>query len=226
MASAKSIIEQAKQQARIVLTEIESKEIVKSAGIPVAEARLATSSDEAISIAQEIGYPVVLKVVSPSISHKSDVGGVRLNLTTDEQVASTFEELRATAADFLGASVQQMAPQGTEVILGVSTDPQFGPVLMFGLGGVMVEVLKDVSFRLVPLERLDAEDMIREIKGFPLLQGHRGGEAADLIALEDLILRLSDLAMSHPEISEIDLNPVFVYSDGAIAVDARIVLGE
>ena len=211
MVSADIVIERARQQGRTVLTEIEAKEIVKSAGIPVTESELATSSEEASQIARKIGYPVVLKVVASAISHKSDVGGVRLDLSSDEQVETAFEELLATArktapqSDLWGVSVQRMALPGTEVILGMSTDPQFGPVLMFGVGGVMVEVLKDVSFRLVPLGRMDAYDMIREIKAFPLLEGHRGREAADLTTLEDLLLRLSELVERRPDILEIDL---------------------
>jgi acyl-CoA synthetase (NDP forming) len=230
MTSTEEIIAQARRQGRNILTEIESKEIVQQAGIPVTEARLAPSVEDAVSLAGEIGYPVVLKVVSPAISHKSDVGGVRLNLVSEEQVSAAFNELRFAAekaapdSPFLGVSVQSMAAPGTEVILGLSTDPQFGPVLMFGLGGVAVEVLKDVAFRLVPLEPVDARDMIREIKAFPLLEGHRGQRPADLATLESLILRISDLVERHPEITEIDLNPVFAYTDGAIAVDARIVV--
>jgi acyl-CoA synthetase (NDP forming) len=119
-----------------------------------------------------------------------------------------------------------MAKQGTEVIVGSTTDPQFGPVLMFGLGGVFVEVLKDVAFRVVPLEERDAKQMVREIKGLPILQGVRGQEPADLEAIEALILRVSDFIETHPEIAELDLNPVFAYGDGAVAVDARIVLTE
>ena len=124
-----------------------------------------------------------------------------------------------------GVAVQKMARPGIEVIVGMSKDPQFGPVLMFGLGGVLVEVLKDVSFRIVPLEPRDARQMVREIKGFPVLQGFRGQEPADLEALEQLLLKVSSFVDAHPEIEELDLNPVFAYKDGALAVDARIVVG-
>ena len=145
-------------------------------------------------------------------------------------MAAAFKEITAAAkkaqpkARIEGVSVQKMARPGVEVIIGMSQDPQFGPVLMFGLGGVLVEVLKDVSFRLVPLEPRDARQMVREIKGFPLLEGYRGQEPADVEALERLLLRLSEFVEKHPEISELDLNPVFAYKDGALAVDARIVL--
>jgi acyl-CoA synthetase (NDP forming) len=124
-----------------------------------------------------------------------------------------------------GVAVQKMAPMGTEVIVGMSKDPQFGPVMMFGLGGILVEVLKDVAFRIVPLEPKDAREMVREIKGFPVLEGVRGQPPSDVAALENLILKLSEFIEAHPEIDELDLNPVFAYPDGALAVDARIVVG-
>jgi acyl-CoA synthetase (NDP forming) len=225
-----SVIDKAKAERRTLLSEVESKEILEEAGIPTARARLATTAQEAVAAAKETGFPAVLKVVSPEIAHKSDVGGVKLNLEMPEQVAAAFKEITAAAkkaqpsARIEGVSVQKMARPGIEVIIGMSQDPQFGPVLMFGLGGVLVEVLKDVSFRLVPLEPRDAQQMVREIKGFPLLEGYRGQEPADVEALERLLLRLSEFVEKHPEISELDLNPVFAYKDGALAVDARIVL--
>jgi len=225
-----SIIDKAKAEGRTLLSEVESKEILEEAGIPTARARLATTAQEAVAAAKEMGFPAVLKIVSPEIAHKSDVGGVKLNLETPEQVAAAFAEITAAAkkaqpkARIEGVSVQKMARPGVEVIIGMSQDPQFGPVLMFGLGGILVEVLKDVSFRLVPLEPRDARQMVREIKGFPLLEGYRGQEPADVEALERLLLRLSEFVEKHPEISELDLNPVFAYKDGALAVDARIVL--
>jgi acyl-CoA synthetase (NDP forming) len=228
--STASIIKKAKSDGRTLLTEVESKEILEAAGIPTAQARLATSAEDAAAIAQEIGFPVVLKVVSPDITHKSDVGGVKLNLNTAEEVTAAFKEITAAAkkanrkASIDGVAVQKMARPGVEVIIGMSQDPQFGPVLMFGLGGVLVEVLKDVSFRLVPITLRDARQMIREIKGYPLLEGYRGQEPADVEALEKLLLRLSEFVEKHPEISELDLNPIFAYKDGALAVDARIVL--
>ena len=225
------VIDRAKSQGRTVLTEIESKQVLEEAGIPVVRARLARPSQEASRAAGELGFPVVLKIVSPDVTHKSDVGGVRLGLNSPQEVDAAFDEIMAAVkgrqpeARIQGAAVQPMARPGIEVILGMSRDPQFGPVLMFGLGGIMVEVLKDVAFRIVPLEPRDARQMIREIKGFPVLQGFRGQEPADLEALEKLILRLSAFVEAHPEIEELDLNPVFAYKDGAIAVDARIVVG-
>ena len=228
--SATTIIDQARTQGRKILTEVESKQLLEEAGVPTARARLATSRDAAVQAAREIGFPVVLKVVSPQITHKTDVGGVKLDLKSPEEVAAAFDEIMAAArraapdATVDGVSVQQMARPGIEVIVGVSTDPQFGPVIMFGLGGVLVEVLKDVSFRIIPIAPRDARQMIREIKGFPLLEGYRGQDPADLAALESLLLRVSGFVEQQPEVSELDLNPVFAYKDGALAVDARIVL--
>ena len=225
-----SIIDKAKADGRKILTEVESKDILEEAGIPTARARLATTADEAVAAAKEVGFPVALKIVSPDITHKSDVGGVKLNLSTPEEVKAAFDEIIAAAkkaqpdAAIDGVSVQKMARPGIEVIMGMSQDAQFGPVLMFGLGGILVEVLKDVSFRLVPITPRDARQMVQEIKGRPLLEGYRGQEPADVEALEKLLLRLSDFIEKHPEIAELDLNPVFAYKDGAVAVDARIIL--
>ncbi len=225
-----SIIDRAKTDGRKILTEVESKDILEEAGIPTARARLATTADEAVTAAREVGFPVALKVVSPDITHKSDVGGVKLDLTTPDEVKAAFDEIVAAAkkaqpdAKVDGVSVQKMARPGVEVIMGMSQDAQFGPVLMFGLGGILVEVLKDVSFRLVPITPRDARQMVQEIKGRPLLEGYRGQEPADVEALEKLLLRLSDFIEKHPEIAELDLNPIFAYKDGAVAVDARIIL--
>jgi acetate---CoA ligase (ADP-forming) subunit beta len=220
----------ARAAGRTLLTEVESKELLHNAGIKVTQARLATSADEAVSIAGEFGFPVVLKVVSGDISHKSDVGGVELGLADADAVRAAYDRIMAAVkqaapgANVEGVSVQQMATPGTEVIVGLTTDPQFGPVMMFGLGGIMVEVLKDVAFRIVPLEPRDAKQIVREIKGYPVLEGFRGKPGADLAALEGMILQVSEFAAAHPEVAELDLNPVFAYPDGAIAVDARVVL--
>jgi len=224
------VFERARAQGRRVLTEVESKQVLAEAGIPVVPARLATTPQEAAAVAREVGFPVVLKIVSPDIVHKTDVGGVRLGLKDAQEVATAFAELVESArrhvpdARIEGVSVQAQARPGVEVIMGMSKDPQFGPVLMFGLGGILVEILKDVSFRIVPIEARDAREMIREIRAFPVLQGYRGQPPSDLEALEGMLLRLSKLAEAFPEVEELDLNPVFAYSQGAVAVDARIVL--
>ena len=223
-------IQRAKKDGRTVLTEIESKQVLAAADIPVAEAHLATTAEEAGKAAKKAGFPVVIKIVSPDITHKSDVGVVRVGLESTKEVVSAFKEMLDVvrevqpAARIEGVAVQHMAPPGTEVIIGMSKDSQFGAVLMFGLGGVLVEVLKDVAFRIVPLERRDARQMVREIKGYTVLEGARGRDAADIGALESLILNLSEFVEANPQIEEIDLNPVFAYPDGVIAVDARIVV--
>lgn len=215
-----------------VLTEVESKELLKQAGIPVIETKLARSKKEAISMGKEIGFPIVLKISSPDVIHKSDSGGVKLCLSNPTQVSRAYSEIissikqRYPKAIIQGVSVQRTAPLGVEVIIGVSQDPQFGPVIMFGLGGVLVEVLKDVSFRIVPVSKRDAQDMIREIKGYPILEGYRGQEPANISALEEIIVKVSQFVEQNPQIKELDLNPVFAYKDRAIAVDARIILEE
>ncbi len=215
-----------------VLTEVESKDWLKQVGIPVIDTRLAKSREEAIAISRQLGFPVVLKVASPDIVHKSDAGGVKLGLRTARQVDRAYKDIRQTfngqypLAAVSGVSVQKMARPGVEVIIGMTKDAQFGPVIMFGLGGILVEVLKDVSFRIVPLTKRDAREMLREIKGYPLLEGYRGGEPVDIANLEDLMLRVSDFVEQNPGIKELDLNPIFAYSDGAVVVDARIILEE
>jgi acyl-CoA synthetase (NDP forming) len=225
-----AIIEDARKQGRTLLTEIEAKQVLEDAGVPVSPARLAKTADEAAKVADSLGYPIVLKIVSPEITHKSDVGGVALNLASAADVKAAFERVVASAkkaepsATIEGVAVQRMERQGIEVIVGMTTDPQFGPVMMFGLGGVMVEILKDVAFRVVPINERDARQMIDEIKGKPLLDGYRGSEPADVAKLQELLLKVSAFIEAHPEIAELDLNPVFAYKDGALAVDARIVL--
>lgn len=227
-----TVLAQARAEGRTLLNEVEAKELLREAGVPATAATLARTRDEAQSQATAMGYPVVLKVVSPDIAHKSDVGGVKLNLADSDAVGVAFDEIMTNSkaaepnARINGVSVQEMAKQGTEVIVGMTTDPQFGPVMMFGLGGIMVEVLKDVSFRLVPLEAKDADQMMAEIKGRPILDGVRGQPPADLKALRETILKVSAFVEKHPEVRELDLNPVFAYPDGALAVDARIVLSE
>jgi acyl-CoA synthetase (NDP forming) len=215
---------------RQLLTEVAAKELLNAEGIPVVPTRLARSAGEAVRLAKSLGLPVALKVVSPDIVHKSDVGGVRLHLTSLAQVNKAYGEIaagaRARIPDALieGVSVQSMAAPGIEVVAGLTRDRTFGPVVMFGLGGIFVEILNDVAFRVVPLQPKDARAMIREVRGFPVLQGARGAAPVDLAALEGILLKLSSLAERRPEIHEIDVNPVFVYPTGALAVDARVLL--
>jgi len=223
-------IQQARIRQRLLLTEVEAKALLGAAGVAVAQARLAQTREEAVQLAREIGLPVALKVCSSDVVHKSDIGGVKLNLKSEDEVRAAFDSIMTAvrqaqpSAMVDGVSVQPMAKPGFEVIIGLTTDPQLGPTLMFGLGGVAVEVLKDVAFRLAPLTTRDASAMIREIRGVALLTGYRGQPPVDLAALEKTLLQVSALAETHPEIKELDLNPIFAYPDGCLAVDARVVL--
>ncbi|MBI3757876.1 MAG: acetate--CoA ligase family protein [Deltaproteobacteria bacterium] len=225
-----AVIQQARSRNRLLLTEVEAKALLGAAGVAVTPAKLAQTREEAAALALEIGFPVVLKICSPDVVHKSDTGGVKLNLRSTEEVQAAFDAITTStrqaepSAVIDGVSVQPMTKPGVEVIVGVTTDPQFGLTFMFGLGGVAVEVLKDVAFRLAPLTPRDASSMIREIRSLPLLTGHRGQPAVDLTALERILLQVSALAIAHPEIKELDLNPIFAYPDGGVAVDARVVL--
>ena len=225
-----TILDKAKTEKRTVLTEFESKKLLERAGIPVVETRLVRTKRETISVSKEMGFPVVLKITSPDIVHKSDSGGVKLGIANATQASKAYSEImlsikqRYPSAIIHGLTVQKMAPPGIQVIVGMNKDPQFGPVLMFGLGGILVELLKDVSFRIVPVTKRDAAEMIREIKGYPLLEGYRGQEPANIDALQDIIVRVSQFVERTPEIKELDLNPIFAYRDKAVSVDARIVL--
>jgi len=213
------------------LTPYESFVRVAEAGLPCTPLGLANNAANAIDVARQLGFPVALKISSSAVLHKSDVGGVRLNLESAEAVAQAYDEMMASVraaqpdADLGDVLVSKMAAPGLEVIVGMNHDPQFGPVLLFGLGGVMVELFRDVSLRLLPLTREDALSMIREIKGHPLLAGYRGQPAVDQEALADCLLAVAELAERNPQIAEIDLNPVFAYPDGAVVVDARIIEG-
>ncbi|MFN3974623.1 MAG: acetate--CoA ligase family protein [Dehalococcoidia bacterium] len=230
--SALDLLDTLRREGRTILTEVEAKSFLSPSGIPIVQTHLARTQQEALQFAKRVGWPVVLKVVSPDIVHKSDIGGVKVNLAGPTAAARAYRELlqavrsHAPGARLHGISVQPMAPSGTEVIIGAGKDPQFGHYIMFGLGGIFVEVLKDVAFRLTPLTPRDAHQMIREIRGFPLLEGRRGQPPADLDALEQALLGLSAFLEQHPEVKEVDLNPVFAYPKGCLAVDARVVLEE
>jgi len=225
-----SIFDQVKKEGRSILTEFESKKILKQAGISVVETKLAKTQKEAVSLSQKMGFPVALKMTSPDVIHKSDSGGVKLSINSVAEVKKAYDEIlkkvRKQYPDAIihGVSVQKMALPGTEVIVGSSKDPQFGPVIMFGLGGIFVELLKDVSFRVIPVEQRDAQEMIKEIKGYPLLQGYRGKEPANISALVEIILKISKLIEENPQIKELELNPILAYKNKAMAVDARIIL--
>jgi len=230
MRKASQIFEEARKEGRKYLLEPDAKAVCMEYGIPVTKFRVAKNIEEAVRFAEETGYPVVLKIVSPDIIHKFDVGGVILNLKSSEEVKDTYKGMLMNVkkhkpdAKIMGILVQEMIPPSTEIIVGATKDPQFGPALMFGLGGIFVEVLKDVSFRIAPITRSDAQEMITEVKGYPILRGYRGQPPADINAIVEILLNTSRLVMDHPEIRELDLNPILVYEKGAKTVDARIIL--
>jgi acetate---CoA ligase (ADP-forming) subunit beta len=224
------IIAQARSENRRSLLENEAKTICIEYGIPVPKFKLALNEEEATRVANEFGYPIVLKIVSQDIIHKSEAGGVRIGLKNAAEVAEAYKGILESAkkynpqARITGVLVQQMAPAGTEVIVGAIKDPQFGQTVMFGLGGVFVELLKDVNFRIAPITKEEALDMIMELKAFPLLNGFRGAPPSDIEALIAILCSVSRLIMDHPEIKELDLNPIMAYPKGAATVDARIIL--
>ena len=224
------ILSQAKKEGRNSLLETEAKAVCMDYDIPVTKFKLAKNDAEAVEHATSIGFPVVLKIVSPDIIHKSDVGGVIIGVKNDKEVRSAYRQIMNNVrkhnpnAKIVGILVQEMAPAGTEVIVGSIKDPQFGPAIMFGLGGVFVEVLKDVTFRVAPVTEDEAAEMISEVKAYPLLKGYRNTPPADLKAITKILLNTSKLVMDHVEIKELDLNPIMVYEKGAKTVDARIIL--
>ncbi len=221
------IIHQAVRDNRSYLMEHESKEILEGAGIATTGYLVARSEDEALALCEKIGFPVVMKIVSPDVVHKSDAGGVRLNLQSADEVRKAYRGMMDTFKyqHIEGITIQRMAAPGIEAIIGVTRDPSFGPLIMFGLGGVFVEVLRDVSFRILPITEKDAAEMIEEIRGSDILKGYRG-RPVDLQSLQQLLLKISRLIEENPEIHELDLNPLFLYSEGYIAVDARMFVRE
>jgi len=215
---------------RLMLDAAETKKLLEEAGIPFVETRLARAKKEAASLSREIGFPVVLKIVSPDVVHKSDAGGVKAGLANTAQVLKAYTGIisnvkrKLPGARIEGIAVQKMARPGVEVIIGMSEDAQFGPFIMFGLGGIWVEVLKDITFRVIPVTAWDAAEMVREIKGFDILRGYRGQEPIDVPFLEKLIIKVSDFIEKNPQVKELDINPLVAYGKGAVAVDARIII--
>lgn len=211
---------------------VECLPILERYGIPTAGSMKATNRKQAVAAAERIGYPVVMKVISSEISHKTEVGGVRTDIKDAEEVRIVYDGMISRINRYMlearikGVLVQKMLKGGREVILGMNKDPQFGPVLMFGLGGISVEVLKDVTFRIAPINEKDAEEMIKEIRAYPMLLGIRGGEPSDIGAIKESLLRFSKLCTDFPEITEIDINPLLVFNHGCAAVDIRLTLEE
>ena len=223
------IIGKAKKEKRSLL-ETEAKELLKEYGIPIPDFKLIKSEDEIARLAKEINFPIVMKIVSPDIIHKTDAGGVKVGVKDEEEARMIYQEIISKAikynkkASISGVIAYTMVPQGTEIIIGMMKDPHFGPVIMFGLGGIFVEVLKDISFRILPIEEIDAREMITEIKGYEILKGARGNPPRDIRAIEEVLMKVSKLTMENPEINEIDLNPIFVFENGIQVVDARMIL--
>jgi acetyltransferase len=229
---AAGIIRECLGRGKTRLGELDGIGILESYGFKVLPARLATSADEAAAIAAEMGFPVVMKIVSEQILHKSDAGGVIVGVESAEAARRAYDTILTRAGGYKpdavidGVLVQQMAPSGTEVILGLNRYPVFGPLLMFGIGGIFVEVFQDVTFRLAPIGRNEARRMVRQIKGYKLLQGFRGKPRGDIEFIEKCLVRLSHLAINHPEIIELDINPLLVHAEGegATAADCRMIL--
>jgi len=230
MEKVNAVFDEARKEGRKYLLEPEAKTICTKYGIPVTKFKVAKSETEVVQFAEEIGFPIVLKIVSPDVIHKFDVGGVILNINSETEARTAYNEILENVkkhkpnARIAGIFVQEMAPQSTEVIVGATKDPQFGPALMFGLGGIFVEVLKDVTFRIAPISEFDAREMITEVKAYPILKGYRGQPPVDVEAIVNILLNTSRLVMEHQEIKELDLNPIMVYEKGAKTVDARIIL--
>ncbi len=223
-------IARAAAERRSALSEIESKRILEAIGIATQMPEPARSADEAAAAAERRGFPVVLKVLSPDVTHKSDIGGVALGLASKLEVREAFARIRANLsqkapdARFEGVAVQAMAAAGLELLAGIARDPQFGPMVMVGLGGVFVEVLKDTAVRIAPVDKREARAMLAELRGAALLDGVRGTAAIDREAIVELLVRISELAAGRTEIREMDLNPIAAYASGLSVLDARILL--
>jgi len=223
------IIKRVKAKKRSLL-ETEAKELLKEYGIPVPDFKLIKSEEKITELTKEINFPIVMKIVSPDIIHKTDAGGVKINIKDEAEARSAYQEIIFQAkkynkkARISGVIAYTMVPQGTEIIIGMMKDPHFGPVIMFGLGGIFVEILKDISFRILPIEERDAEEMITEIKGYEILKGARGNPPRDIQAIKEVLMKVSKLTTENPEINEIDLNPIFVFEKGLQIVDARMIL--
>ncbi|OYT56165.1 MAG: acetyl-CoA synthetase [Desulfurococcales archaeon ex4484_217_2] len=226
------ILTKAKEEGRKTLLEHEAKKLCEIFGIPIAKSFLAKTSDEALKIANKLGYPVVLKIVSPDILHKTDVGGVIVNIKNDKELVEAYNKIlknvreKKPEAKIEGILVQEMVPEGVEVIVGAIKDPFFGYAIMFGLGGIFVEILRDVSFRIVPLTEEDAYQMITEIKAYPILKGVRNLPPRDIESIVKILLNTSKLLERTSLIKELDLNPIMVYEKGkgAKVVDVKVIL--
>src|SRR6202521_4984558 len=226
----RKILDQAKAAGREALTAPEARGVCEAYGITIPKEGVATSADEAVKLASSIGFPVVMKIVSPQILHKTEAGGVIVGVKSAEQAKEAYSTIVGNArkydakAEILGVQIQQMLMGGQEVIIGAVTDPAFGKLVAFGLGGILVEFLKDITFRLAPASREDALSMLDGIAAAEILRGVRGAQPVEREALASMIVNVSQLVSDFPEVSELDLNPVFATSHGATAADVRVVL--
>ncbi|MCE5211599.1 MAG: acetate--CoA ligase family protein [Deltaproteobacteria bacterium] len=219
-----NVIEKALKSGQKTLSEYESRQVIESAGVLVAAAALAKTKEEAIQEAEKMGYPVVMKGCSAELAHKTEAGMVALNINTSEEVAQVFDELSGKVKNIDGVLVEKMVKGSREFVIGLSRDPQFGPCVMFGMGGIFTEALKDVTFRVAPLTKEDALEMIDEIKTKKLLGEFRGSPAIDRDALAKALVGVGDLGIKYDAIAEIDINPLIVCGDKPVAVDALVVL--
>jgi len=226
-----SILELAMKEKRD-LTEAEAYELLSEYRIPVPKYFVVSSEEEAVKASDSLGFPLVMKIVSPDIVHKTDVGGVEMNVLNTKETIKTFRNIirrvntNQPNARIKGVLIYTQAPEGVEVVVGMTRDPQFGPTVMFGLGGIFIEILKDVSFRVCPVNKTDIDEMFTEIKGIKMLHGYRGQPKCDVNAISDIIMKVSKLALDYPVIMEIDLNPLVVYEKSALVVDAKILLNK
>jgi len=220
----KEILQRAIDRKQKALSEYDSKRVVASAGVTITKEGLAGSRDEAVTLAEGFGFPVVLKGCSSTVTHKTEMGMVRLNLGSSDDVARVYDEIMAADVDLDGVLVQEMIKGEREFVIGLTRDPQFGPCVMFGLGGIFTEVLNDVSFRVAPISEIDAVEMIEEIKTSKLLDEFRGSPAVDKSALVKALVGIGNLGVEYDQIAEIDINPVIISGDKPVAVDALIVL--
>jgi len=220
----KELLSHAIKSGRQTLSEFESKQIVAAAGVPVTREALVHSREEAMDQAAAIGFPVVLKGSSPELTHKTEMGMVRVNLKDKDDVARAYDELTGKGIDLDGVLIQEMVKGNREFVIGLTRDPQFGPCVMFGLGGIFTEALKDVSFRVAPLSEYDAREMINEIRAVKLLHAFRGEKSVDRDILIKALVGIGHLGMNHEEIAEIDINPLIVKDGKPVAVDALVIL--
>ncbi|MGD0331065.1 MAG: acetate--CoA ligase family protein [Nitrososphaeria archaeon] len=230
MRGCETIIQKALNEGRSFLLIDEAELICNLHEIPTPKFYVASDVDDAIAKAKEIGFPVVLKVISPQILHKSDVGGVVLNVSDEKELKLDYEKMVADVGkigpsiEVKGIAVEEMMPPSTEVIIGGIRDSQFGPAIMFGIGGIFTEVYDDVAFRVAPIDRVDALNLIQELKGVKILEGFRGKPPVNLDSIVTVLVKVSDLMIDHNTISQLDLNPVIVYPDHVCAVDCRIII--